>query len=178
MPTKPLERLMFAQGGQCFFCKKPLAKGEASVEHLVASANGGRNDDENCVACCKAINALLGSMSLKEKIQVVLNQRGHFKCPNEGPKVAVPAPAVVSSTPKAREPKPHADKLTAIVADLHKRGAARPRTVKTLTGTVQALFQKKLSDHEVTSLLEQLGAQGIIVVSGTKVSYAFPQTSN
>jgi len=38
--------------------------------------------DENCVACCKAVNALLGSMSLKEKIQVVLNQQGQFKCPN------------------------------------------------------------------------------------------------
>ena len=172
MPTKPLERLMFAQGGLCFFCKKSLAKIEASVEHLVASANGGRNDDENCVACCKAINALLGSMSLKEKIQVVLNQRGHFKCPNESPKVAVPAPTTVSS-----QPKTHADKLAAIIADLHRRGAARPRTVKTLTGTVQALFQKKLSDHEVTLLLEQLGAQGVIVVSGTKVSYALPRTS-
>ena len=64
---------MFAQGGLCFFCKKPLAKAAASVEHLVASANGGKNNDENCVACCKAINALLGSMSLKEKVQVVLN---------------------------------------------------------------------------------------------------------
>jgi len=172
MPTKPLERLMFAQGGLCFFCKKSLAKIEASVEHLVASANGGRNDDENCVACCKAINALLGSMSLKEKIQVVLNQRGHFKCPNETSKVAVLVPATVSSKPKT-----HADKLAAIIADLHRRGAARPRTVKTLTGTVQALFQKKLSDHEVTLLLEQLGAQGVIVVSGTKVSYALPRTS-
>ena len=177
MPTKPLERLMFAQGGQCFFCKKSLAKTEASVEHLVASANGGRNDDENCVACCKAINALLGSMSLKEKIQVILNQRGHFKCPNESPKVAFQAPAAVSSKPKTLEPKPHADKLAAIVADLHRRGAARPRTMKTLTGTVQALFQKKLSAHEVTSLLDQLGAQGVIVVSGTKVSYALPRMS-
>lgn len=82
MPTKPLDRLMFAQGGICFFCKKPLPKSEASVEHLVASANGGSNSDENCVACCKAVNALLGSMSLKEKIQVVLNQKGQFKCPN------------------------------------------------------------------------------------------------
>jgi hypothetical protein len=126
---------MFAQGGQCFFCKKSLAKNEASVEYLVASANGGRNDDENCAACCKSINKLLGSMSLKEKIQVVLNQRGHFKCPNDGPKMAVPT--------------------------RHGSGSG----------------SKKLSGHEVTSLLEQLGAQGLIVVNGTKVSYAFPQTS-
>jgi len=73
---------MFAQGGRCFFCKQPLPKTEASVEHLVASANGGSNNDENRVACCKAVNALLGSMSLKEKIRVMLNQQGQFKCPN------------------------------------------------------------------------------------------------
>src|SRR4029453_8288744 len=82
MPTKPLERLMFAQGGLCFFCKQPLPKNEASVENLVASANGGSNNDENCASCCKSVNALLGSMSLKEKVQVVLNQKGEFKCPN------------------------------------------------------------------------------------------------
>ncbi|MGL6334488.1 HNH endonuclease [Aeromonas jandaei] len=61
---------MFVQGGLCFFCKQPLPKTEASVEHLLASANGGSNSDENCVACCKAVNRLLGSMSLKEKFQV------------------------------------------------------------------------------------------------------------
>ena len=82
MPTKPLDRLMFAQGGQCFFCKKTLTKQEASVEHLLASANGGKNNDDNCVVCCKSLNALLGSMTLKEKVQVILNQKGRFKCPN------------------------------------------------------------------------------------------------
>ena len=162
---------MFAQGGLCFFCKQPLAKGEASVEHLVASANGGSNNDENCVACCKAINALLGSMSLKEKVQVVLNQRGHFKCPNEGGKVASPAPPAIATTAKTGMPKATAERLATVVADLHKRGAARPRTLKTLTSTVAALFQKKLSEHEVTLLVEQLVAQGVIVISGAKITY-------
>lgn len=82
MPTKPIDRLMFAQGSLCFFCKKPLSLSEASVEHLIATANGGHNHDENRVVCCKALNALFGSMSLKEKIQVIVNQRGDFKCPN------------------------------------------------------------------------------------------------
>jgi hypothetical protein len=81
MPTTSMSRLLFAQGGDCFFCKAPLPKSEASVEHLVASANGGSDHDKNCVVCCKALNALLGSMSLKEKLQVVLNQKGKFTCP-------------------------------------------------------------------------------------------------
>jgi hypothetical protein len=67
---------MFVQGGLCFCCKQPLPRAEASVEHLLAGANGGSSKDENCVACCKSINSLLGSMSLKEKLQVVLNQKG------------------------------------------------------------------------------------------------------
>ena len=60
MATKPIDRLMFVQGGLCFFCEQPLPRSEASVEHLLASANGGKNNDDNCVACCKAVNALLG----------------------------------------------------------------------------------------------------------------------
>src|SRR5688572_20698886 len=82
MPTTPLDRLLFIQGGMCFFCEAPLSRADSSVEHLVARSRGGGNGDANCVACCKAINALLGSMSVKEKFRVVLNQRGSFKCPN------------------------------------------------------------------------------------------------
>ena len=78
---KQLDRLLFEQGGDCFFCRQPLSKSDASIEHLVAIANGGPNHEDNCVACCKAVNALLGSKSLKNKIQVILNQRGEFRCP-------------------------------------------------------------------------------------------------
>jgi len=174
MPTRPLDRLMFAQGGFCFFCKDPLPQSEASVEHLVASANGGSNNDENCVACCKSLNALFGSMSLKEKIQLVLNQKGQFKCPNKGgaAKARTPASSAQASSPHAA--KSLKERLAAVVVDLHKRGSARPRTVKTLTSTIGALFQKQLSEHEVLSLIEQLKSQGIVTVSGTKVSYELP----
>ena len=33
MPTTPIQRLLFAQGGNCFFCSHKLTKAEASVEH-------------------------------------------------------------------------------------------------------------------------------------------------
>ncbi|HET7797493.1 MAG TPA: HNH endonuclease, partial [Nevskia sp.] len=62
MPTKPIDRLLFVQGGHCFFCKRALDKADASVEHLLAASRGGPNSDENCVACCKSVNALFGSM--------------------------------------------------------------------------------------------------------------------
>lgn len=61
MSLKRLDQLLFAQGGACFFCNLPLSRSEVSVEHLVPIARAGSNSDDNCVACCKAINALLGS---------------------------------------------------------------------------------------------------------------------
>lgn len=198
MPTKPLDRLMFAQGGQCFFCKQPLPRAEASVEHLVASANGGSNKDENCVVCCKSFNALLGSMSLKEKIQVVLNQKGDFKCPNSPENVsadestagtekssaavvAVMAPAALL-VPSVASEKPQVKSIVSYtptqiaqtIANLQQRGTSRPRTVKTLTSTVSSIFNKKLPESEIESMLKHLQARGVVKYNGTKVSYAFP----
>lgn len=157
---------MFAQGGVCFFCKNPLSKADASVEHLVASANGGRNDDDNCVVCCKAMNALLGSMSLKEKIQVVLNQKGEFKCPNASQRAAAKA-SHADAKPKAAK-----DKYGVVVENLRQRGAAKPKTVAKLVSTIRSLFQKDISDKELSALLQQLEASGVIAVEGAKVSYA------
>jgi len=117
MPTKSIDRLLFAQGGRCFFCQRTLSPGEASVEHLVATANGGRNDPDNTVACCKALNALLGHMTLKEKLRVVLNQKGEFHCPNGG------AGTVAS---KVTRPQTGAQRIALVVANLQKRGTARP----------------------------------------------------
>jgi len=156
---------MFAQGGLCFFCRDPLAKADASVEHLVASANGGRNDDDNCVVCCKAMNALLGSMSLKEKIQVVLNQKGQFKCPNGSQTAAAKAARGHA------KPKKTTDRYDVVVANLHQRGAAKPKSVKTLSSTIRALFQKNITDKELSAILEKLQIDGVLAIEGAKVSY-------
>jgi hypothetical protein len=78
---KQLDRLLFEQGGDCFFCKQPLSKEDASVEHLLAQANGGTSTEENVVACCKAINSLLSNKLLKEKFAIVLRQKRGFHCP-------------------------------------------------------------------------------------------------
>lgn len=167
MPTKPIERLVFAQGGRCFFCNDVLSAAEASVEHLVATTNGGGNTDENCVACCKALNRLLGRMSLKEKLRVVLGQKGEFKCPNRGVSRKSAGRHHVMVSPTMASEK----QLARVLADLRKRGTARPRTVKTLSRTISELFKKQLSESEIASLLDQLQATGVISVSGTKMSY-------
>jgi len=167
VPTKPIERLLFAQGGQCFFCEKSLPRGEASVEHIVAVTHGGKDNDENCVACCKSLNSLFGRMSLKEKLQILLRQKGDFVCPaGIGGEVDRPVPPVKKSAsaknavgkkaaakkvaakkaaskaaPAKKVAKPKArtkaDKVALIVAALQKRGDAKPSTLEKLENTIR-----------------------------------------
>jgi len=162
---KQLERLLFLQGSRCFFCGETIPTGEASIEHLVATSNGGAKDDENCVVCCKAVNTALGHLSVKAKLLAVLNHRGGFACP-------MPVESIASSTEKTND-----DRVAIVVADLHKRGSARPRRVTTLKNTMNAAFQMSLSEVELEALLARLLANGYVVVEDTKVSYALPAPS-
>jgi hypothetical protein len=168
MPTKPLDRLMFVQGGLCFFCKQSLPKAEASVEHLLAGANGGSSKDENCVACCKAVNALLGSMSLKEKFQVVLNQKGQFKCPN-GVGAAIPNGSSAKRE-NSSSGSSLSDHFELVVENLKSRKSAKPTSLKTLASTIRSL-KKGMADHEVEAVIEQLKSSAKISLSGDKVNY-------
>ncbi len=163
-----LTRLLFAQGGLCFFCKGPLPATDATVEHLVAKANRGSNDDGNCVACCKFLNNLLGSMSLKEKIQVFLNQKGQFKCPNGVQRKVTKA----GPQAPAKATKLLADRYAQVVANLKLRGSAKPGTVAKLKSTIASLFQNKLSPGEVDALVQQLENHRVISIAGSKVTYA------
>ena len=172
MATKPLDRLMFAQGGLCYFCNMPLPKAEASVEHLVPSSRSGSNSDDNCVACCKAVNGLFGSMSLKEKIRVVLNQNGKFVCPAGIPAVNPPATAA----PVATEPKPpKIDNYTVVLEDLKKRGASRPRKVETLKNTIRSTVKNAkstITEAQLDTLIKHLQINAKLTIDDTKVSYS------
>jgi hypothetical protein len=174
MPTKPIERLLFAQGGNCFFCRKHLPRADASVEHLVALTHGGKEGDENCVACCKALNALFGRMSLKEELTIVLNQKGDFKCPATQSHQSPPTKApVAGAAPKA--PRTRAEKFALVVADLQKRGNAKPGTVEKLLNTIKSqLVQLGEPGEEASGLLSELAAKAYVSVAEEKVTYALP----
>ncbi len=174
MPTRPIDRLLFAQGGNCFFCRKHLPKAEASVEHLVAQAHGGKDGDENCVACCKSLNALFGRMSLKEKLAIVLNQRGDFKCP-AGVAEQVNSHKATPNSGAPKSPRTKADKFALVVADLQKRGNAKPGTVEKLLNTIKSqLVQIGEPGDEANSLLSELAARAYVNVTDQKVTYALP----
>jgi hypothetical protein len=75
---------------------------------------------------------------------------------------------------KVANTKSPAEKLVVIVADLKRRGVAKPRTVKTLLSTISSIFQKQLPEEEPAALLKELQAKGLVTVNGTKISYALP----
>ena len=171
MPIKPLDRLLFAQGGCCFFCDRPISKAEASVEHLVALTHDGPDNDENCVACCKQLNTLFGRISLKEKLRIVLNQDGSFACPAaiansspiEKPATPKPTPALIDS-PDA--------KLQVVITDLHKRGAAKPGTVEKLKNTMRSALKNGETEEDLAVLVHALEQRKLISVTEGKVTYA------
>lgn len=64
--------------------------------------------------------------------------------------------------------------VEAVIADLIRRKAARPRTQKTLLSTLYALFKKELSEQQLAGLFAALCTRGVVKVEGTKVSYVLP----
>lgn len=75
---------------------------------------------------------------------------------------------------KAANSKSPADRVAVVIADLKRRGASRPRAVKTLSSTISGIFQKQISDQDIASLIETLQKQGVVCVNDTKVSYLLP----
>ena len=75
---------------------------------------------------------------------------------------------------KTTAPKTRADKITLVIEDLKRRRASKPRAVKTLISTISSIFQKQLSEQQVESIITALKKQGVLDISGTKVSYSLP----
>lgn len=62
-------------------------------------------------------------------------------------------------------------KIECIVARLQQMKAARPRTIKTLGSTIDALFQKQLAAKEIDALVKALEKHELISIEDKKVSY-------
>ena len=67
------------------------------------------------------------------------------------------------------------ERVALVVADLQKRGPAKPRRVATLLNTMNSVFQRSLSPPELQALLASLQTAGYVIVEDTKVSYALPE---
>lgn len=91
-------------------------------------------------------------------------------------KVSVLRSTAIEQIPmlKAANPKNLTDRVAVAVANLKQRGSSKPRTVKTLSSTLASLFQKQLSDDEITELLGEFQRLGLVQIEQNKVSYALP----
>lgn len=165
------ERLLFLQGNRCFFCGQPISRANANVEHLVAKSHGGGNNFENLVACCKATNSAFGSISLKEKIRIILQHEGRFKCLTTPcqPDVldAKPRPKVkLSAKTKHSEVPDFLEKLKRIPLQ------ARPKSINSLQSWLLTASGNRLSPEAMSKVIQGLHNAGFIDDVQGKLSYA------
>jgi hypothetical protein len=80
---KKLEKMLYLQGGKCFFCGEILQPSEANIEHLYPLSKGGTRTEDNEVVCHKTLNETFGDMPLKDKFEFVLKHSGSFRCPKK-----------------------------------------------------------------------------------------------
>jgi hypothetical protein len=66
------------------------------------------------------------------------------------------------------------ERIDGILKSLIGRGQSRPRKVKTLSNTINALFQKTLGDKELGSIVDELKRRRLIRVDGESVTYRLP----
>jgi hypothetical protein len=74
-------------------------------------------------------------------------------------------------TVKASKPASNPERVVAVLENLAKRKAARPRTLKTLRSTINTLFGNQLGDEDLDVLIAQLTERRAIKVSDGKVHY-------
>ncbi len=63
------------------------------------------------------------------------------------------------------------ERVDAIIKFLKARGNAKPRTVKTLSNSINTLFARKLEENELIGLVNELVRRKVVVENGTKVTY-------
>lgn len=198
MTTKQIDRLIFTQGGNCFFCAKPLPKEHASVEHLVATTLGGKDGDENCVACCKTLNNLFGRISLKEKFKIILNQSGNFICPgnihtNLSDRILqeTPSPQILpvkeqqknaTQPPKVKKPTTVVktitteEKVKIAVEIIRRHENKKPTTVKSLENTLRSqIVHQGIAANDAPILISELAARAYVIIKDTSVAYKLPK---
>ena len=72
---------------------------------------------------------------------------------------------------KPSEPEQETDRVAAVLENLAKRKAAKPRTLKTLRSTINALFGKQLGAEAVDTIVEEMVRRGCISLLNGKVTY-------
>lgn len=89
-------------------------------------------------------------------------------------KILASRASTISDIPciKVSNCKSAAERIEVVLGKLRQLKAGKPKTIKALGSTIAVLFQKQLSDQEVTGLINKMANKGYLTVSGTKITYA------
>jgi hypothetical protein len=68
------------------------------------------------------------------------------------------------------------ERLSTVIDYLVRRGTQRLASLKTLQGSIAALFQPKLDAPAAGSLLQTLQQNGVFDISGNRVTYCLPDS--
>ncbi len=137
---------------------------DATVEHLVAQSNGGLSADDNCVACCRAINNLLGNKSYKEKLRIVLQHRPQFTCPRPKAESEETLPTL-DADGVARK------RFELVFSKLEKQVRNRPLKVESLRNAIANVFDGQVEDDDVERIIAELQSTGYITIENKSVIY-------
>jgi hypothetical protein len=67
------------------------------------------------------------------------------------------------------------ERIKVVVAKLRQLGCCKPKALNTLTSSINALFPiKRLTDEELTDVLNGLRSQGLVSIHENKVTYSHP----
>ena len=69
------------------------------------------------------------------------------------------------------------ERMEVVLNRLRQMKLAKPRKVSTLSSTIGSLFQKQLTESEISSLLHELEREGYVKMEGQKVSYQLEKGS-
>lgn len=91
--------------------------------------------------------------------------------------IPLPNPAKAKKEP-AQGSKPASsalqeERLQKIVEFLTIRGSAKPRKLKTLSNSINALFSKSLTESELNALIDDLVKRGVVNVSSNKINVSY-----
>lgn len=91
--------------------------------------------------------------------------------------IPLPKPAKAKKA-SAQGPKParsalQEERLRKIVDFLTARGNARPRKLKTLSNSINALFSKSLAENELKALIDELVKRGVVIVSSNESNVSY-----
>ena len=82
--------------------------------------------------------------------------------------------SIAASFSRKKGPSTFEAQIEAIVADLKRRKSAKPKKLKTLRNTIDALFNREISEESLGALVDELKRLGLIKVDGCNVTYPGP----